>query len=193
MAIVRLGRYEVEKSQLPPVCMRCGAPAALVKNKNFRWYPSWVNVLILVGLLPYIIVAAILTKRMTVRAPLCAAHSSHWLANDILIPCGLAAVFIVPCSGGFFINAVGGPRAGNSVGPFILLGLVGGLVVWIIAAVVVSARTIRPQEITDRSITLTGVSPAFAAAVEKGHVSEGSQSSGLSSEPGSEQFYERRQ
>ena len=74
MATVRLGRFEVERGMLPQVCMACGAPAAVRKSKKFAWHPQWIYVLLLAGLLPLIIVAAILTKRMTVAAPFCDDH-----------------------------------------------------------------------------------------------------------------------
>lgn len=193
MAVVRLGRHEAEKGALPPVCMRCGAPATLTKAKRFRWYPSWVNILILVGLLPYIIVAAIMTKRMRVAAPLCDAHRHHGLWNDVLVPCLLAAVFIVPCGGGFFINTVFKIKGGESLGLVIVFSLLLGLVAWIITAVVVGARTIRPEEIADRSITLKGVSEVFVAAIHRTHEADAERyPADFPPAPGSEQYYDPR-
>jgi hypothetical protein len=188
MAVVRLGRHEAEKGGLPPVCLRCGAPATMTKAKQFRWYPSWVNILILVGLLPYIIVAAIMTKRMRIAVPLCAAHRSHWLWNDLLVPCGLAVVIFFPCAGGFFLDAVVGSRAGNSIGLFVVFSFLLGLIAWIILAVVVGARTIKPQEITDRSITLTGVDEAFVTALHRQHDLAAERHPSPS--PSSEQYYD---
>src|SRR5262245_28530139 len=78
MAQIRLGRYEAEGG-LPRVCMRCGAPATLFKTKNFSWYPSWVYILLLAGLLPFAIVALIMQKKMRVSAPLCDQHKHHWV------------------------------------------------------------------------------------------------------------------
>jgi hypothetical protein len=42
-----------------------------------------------------------------------------------------------------------------------------GLIVWLIAALVVQSTTIRPQQITDYEIHLTGVSDGFVKAVKK--------------------------
>ena len=72
MATVRLYRDETEDFDLPAVCMKCGAPATTWKSKTFSWHPPWVYVLILIGLLPFAIVAMVLTKRRTILAPLCA-------------------------------------------------------------------------------------------------------------------------
>ena len=68
--------YGHEIVDLPPVCMACGAPATVRKRKLFSWQPQWVPVLILVGLLPYIIVSLVLTKRQRVETPLCERHAS---------------------------------------------------------------------------------------------------------------------
>lgn len=74
MAKVRLRRYEIEEYDLPPVRAKCGARAVARPEKTFSWHPGWVTVLILVGLMPYVLVALILTKRMTVPLPLCQRH-----------------------------------------------------------------------------------------------------------------------
>src|SRR5262249_9663675 len=84
MATVRLERDEVDNDSLPDVCMVCGAEATLRKRKSFSWHPPWVILLILISLWPYIIVALILTKRMTVRAPpVRGARKSLGLADGV--------------------------------------------------------------------------------------------------------------
>ncbi len=44
--------------------MCCGADTDVERKRNFIWYPPWVNLLLLFGLLPAAIVAIILTKNM---------------------------------------------------------------------------------------------------------------------------------
>src|SRR3954447_19514028 len=95
MATVRLTWHEVSEGLLPPVCMKCGAPSTGHAKKTFSWHPPWVIVLILGGLLPWAIVAAILTKRMTVRAPMCPAHRSHWLGRAWFVWGGFIALLAV--------------------------------------------------------------------------------------------------
>ena len=73
MAELRLNSREANGG-LPPVCMRCGDRAHAEKMKLFTWYPPWVNVLLIFGVLPAAIAAFCLTKRMTVHAPLCERH-----------------------------------------------------------------------------------------------------------------------
>src|SRR5579871_4414997 len=78
MASVELESYRGKVRDLPEVCMRCGAPATVVRSRKFSWQPQWVIVLLFFGLLPYLIVAIILTKRARVEVPLCDTHKNHW-------------------------------------------------------------------------------------------------------------------
>src|SRR5205823_824723 len=105
MAQVTLRDPEWPGYQLPPVCMRCGAEATVYKTKRFTWYPPWVNVLILAGLIPYAIVVAIMTKRIAVNVPLCGRHRFHWGGRVLLMVLpffallGLVAVLVALTSG----------------------------------------------------------------------------------------------
>src|ERR1700722_12168700 len=76
----------------PAVCMVCGQPATMTKTKAMSWCPPWVGVLILFGVLPYAVVAAILTKRAAVQAPFCDRHHGHWV-NRLLLLWSLVFVF----------------------------------------------------------------------------------------------------
>ena len=95
MAVIRLDRFEAEEGDLPAVCMKCGAPAVLEKLKQFSWNPPWVILLILIGLLPYVIVALVLTKRMRVRVPLCNEHKNHFAWRAWFIYGGFAGLFLL--------------------------------------------------------------------------------------------------
>src|ERR1700724_2657414 len=77
MALVRLTIREAEED-LTPVCMVCGKEATEFFRKPMSWSPSWVWILILFGLVPFLIVALITTKRAVLLAPLCSAHKDHW-------------------------------------------------------------------------------------------------------------------
>jgi len=77
MAEIRLSLREAN-GDLPKVCLVCGRDNELVKKKTFAWQPPWVWVALLLGVLPFAIIALILTKRATVQAPLCKEHRFHW-------------------------------------------------------------------------------------------------------------------
>lgn len=168
MATIRLGRYEIEEEGLPAVCMRCGEPATTHKNKTFSWYPQWVPVLILAGLLPFIIVAAILTKRMRVAVPFCARHRGHWFWRGLIM--GLSLLACVGLFIGLSAWLVGMENdeeiKRGSAGGFICIGGLPLLLAWIIMAAIMQKTSIRPSEITDNSITLTRISPAFVEAMK---------------------------
>jgi hypothetical protein len=173
MAQLRLGRYEAEEGELPSVCMRCGAPATATKSKQFSWHPQWVLVLILAGLLPWAIVALILTKRMRVRVPLCQKHKNHWLWRGWVIYGGLAAIFVLGIGLAILTAQLEGAAhgRGSDLGGFLCMGGWGVALAWLITAAIVQATGIRPTEITDRSITLNKVSPVFVEAVRKERLS----------------------
>src|SRR6516162_3224465 len=151
---------------LPAVCMCCGATASTTKVKKMQWCPPWVGVLILAGLLPYVIVAVILTKRATVQAPLCEQHQGHWL-NRLLLIWGSFFLFgLIGLAGIIFAANLPPPDAEN-VFPFVCIASIVLLVVWLVIVIACQNTVIRPKEITDTEITLTGVCEAFVNAVEE--------------------------
>ena len=168
MAQVRLRRYEITEKLLPPVCLKCGAQAEVTKAKTFSWHPPWVGFLILMGLLPYAIVAICLTKRMKVYALLCHQHQRHWLWRALYIYLGLVFFLVLGCGGIFLLTSMEQRRGANNdfAGFFFLVTLLAFLA-WFISVIIVQHLAIRPTEITDRDITLTNVSPYFADAVEE--------------------------
>src|SRR5207247_1179889 len=83
MAEIRLDLGEAD-GYLPDICMCCGGAATVTKTRKMSWCPPWVGVLILAGLIPYAIVAMILTKRATVQVPLCDQHKGHWFNRALL-------------------------------------------------------------------------------------------------------------
>jgi hypothetical protein len=142
--------------------MVCGREATLVKRKSFSWNPSWVWVTLLLGLLPFLIIALILTKRATVEAPLCAEHKYHWAKRTALVLLGLLVVI------GVLIVAITLTSQPANVGRrFVWVWFVwlACLLSWVIAAIIASVTAIRPTVITDRDITLARVAPAFVDAI----------------------------
>ena len=168
MPNVRLTMGEVKGASLPRVCMRCGASADVVKERKFSWRPSWVLVTLFAGLLPYLIISAILTKYMTVPAPLCQEHQGHWSKRTIFNLCyflALAALvvglIVVPN-----LLDLRGQALDNVVG-FACLSIPGALFIWLVVNIIIETQMITPTEITERSITLKGVHAGFVDAVER--------------------------
>jgi hypothetical protein len=151
---------------LPEVCACCDEPATSTRTKQMSWCPPWVGVLIIAGLLPYLIVMLILTKRATVQVPFCERHKGHWLYRNLLIG-GTFVLFALLAVAGFAAAMVfGGPRQDDLFG-FVCLGTFGLGLVWLIITIVAQNTAIRPKEITDSEILLAGVSGAFVDAVQE--------------------------
>jgi hypothetical protein len=83
VATIKLRRFEIERVGLPDACMRCGAPSTIHFDRKFSWYPPWLLVTILAGLLIFAILVLVLTKRMLVSVPLCDAHRRHWYNRSL--------------------------------------------------------------------------------------------------------------
>jgi len=70
---------------LPPYCVKCGRPADVKPlRRRFSWHPSWVYIFLLIALLVYAILAAVLSKKITLQLPLCSAHFEKYKTLRIL-------------------------------------------------------------------------------------------------------------
>jgi heme/copper-type cytochrome/quinol oxidase subunit 2 len=166
MAQVRLRRYETGDGELPDVCMRCGAPADVSRWRTFAWHPQWVYFLLFAGLLPFLIVALVLTKRMRVSVPLCDAHKNHWLTRTVVIWCSFVGLLVLGV-GAMVVLDQNRPAGGNDpLGGYLCGGVVVGLIVWLFVAAILQATSIRTVEVTENSVTLTKVDPGFVAALK---------------------------
>jgi hypothetical protein len=198
MAQIRLGRFEVEGRQLPRICVRCGAPAAILLNKNFAWQPYWVFLLFLagvfslIGLVPFVIVAVIFTKRMRVAVPFCGRHRGYWRKLNVLGFGGVAAAAL-------FVFAVSyltfhRDQNGSDFTSWLCVTGFSLVIVWLVGFAVMWSNSIRATDISDHSITLTGVSSGFVQAVYAQH-GAGMAAKVLASrcsDAGEEQFYDPR-
>ncbi len=166
MAQVRLRWDETRADELPEACMCCGAPAAVHRGRTFSWHPQWVLFLLLAGLLPFLIVAVIMTKRMRVEVPLCDAHKNHWLVRTAVtwtVFIGLLGLGVVA----MLLMEQNGPQGNDPVGGYVCAGTLVGLFIWLIAAAVLQSTSIRPVEITADDITLTRVARGFVEALRE--------------------------
>jgi hypothetical protein len=162
MPSIQIRDYEAREDLLPDVCMSCGAPATVHRSKNFSWYPSWVVVIMIFALLPGLIVAMVLTKKMRIDAPLCDAHRRHWSMRTAVILLGFLGCMFWTIAAA--VNA--GDFRANDLETLILFSIPVVILAWLITTVVLLSTSIRASEITDRDITLTGVSAGFIEALD---------------------------
>ena len=165
MATVYLESYDSDVTDLPDLCMKCGAPSLVRKKRTFSWYPPWVGVLLLAGLVPFVIVAVILTKRCRVVVPLCEQHKNHWLMRQLLVLLSLLGILALGFAATLAVGAASKSGSkGDDLFGLVCMGWVFLLIGWVVLAVIVQSTSIRPKEITDTSIRLTSVSEEFARA-----------------------------
>ena len=164
MAEVRVDLHDAD-GRLPDVCACCGEVSEVTKSKNMTWCPPWVGVLVLAGLLPYIVIASIMTKRAKVQIPLCEEHQGHWF-NRHLIVWGTFAIFGLAIGAMLIFLMVLPQHHQDNLGPFICIGCFGLGVIWLIILAVAQSTAIRPKEITDEDIVLQGVADEFVTAVD---------------------------
>jgi hypothetical protein len=148
---------------MPAMCMACGQPSTDYIRKNFAWCPPWVSILILAGLLPYVIVASMMTKRMHVEVPVCAKHRGYWWKRGLLM--WLPMLFLI--LGGIGLAILADEMRQKDLMGFVCLGSVLAVLTWLIVALVIQSLMIRPTEITDRTITLKSVNDGFAASLNE--------------------------
>jgi hypothetical protein len=147
--------------------MVCGEYSDEHIVKNFRWFPEWVGLLILAGLLPYVIVAEILKKRMTVEVPVCERHRGYFVRRQVIISIVAVLLFILPISFGFLMLAVAStPKETDEAvtAGFFCFGV--SVFPAVITIALIQNSTIRPAEITDRGITLKRVHEEFVDACD---------------------------
>ena len=163
MATITITSREASRGLLPPVCALTGEPTEDVKQKTFLWQPAWVFLLVPVGLLPFLIVALILRKTMTVRLPLAQRKHAHWLWRD-----AVSWVFVLGSLGVFFTGSFLSLSRDHQdlSGPLMLTGL-GLFVLFLILYALLMRLGIHPKRITEDEITLGGVHQNFVDALEE--------------------------
>ncbi|MFQ5664409.1 MAG: tetratricopeptide repeat protein [Terriglobia bacterium] len=146
---------------LPNRCFKCGQPAGdKLLKKEFRWYEPWLNVLLLLGLLPALAAVAFAKRRMEVRLPLCEAHRKrrrYLLITGVvlLLGCIPAGVLVAPVVGGGWAFLVG------------LMLFIASLVF-----LVVGDRTLRPTYIGEDRATFARADGNFLLHLAEGPLPE---------------------
>ncbi|HLW66464.1 MAG TPA: hypothetical protein VKS79_14210 [Gemmataceae bacterium] len=158
MAKVRIPLARARNEGLPPVCMCCGASAALYKRQQFIWAPLSTYFLGPLGYSRY--------WRAWMDGPLCAAHRYHWTWRWVLPLC-LLLVGMATAFGSFiYLDITRGSAVAHSWrGSIVGCGAV-AFVLWYIFFKILRRTGVHPVRIDSNSITFAGVADAFAQAVE---------------------------
>jgi len=138
---------------LPRNCVKCGKPTnePLLKRK-FSWHSPWYALLILIGLLPYAIVAMAVSKRMVVEVPLCTGHLERYRALRLA-----AIILLLACVPMMILSATALPEDYQGMGMFAgFMALLAGLICLIIYGAV-----LRPKYIDENFGYFRNANPGF--------------------------------
>jgi hypothetical protein len=166
MAAIKLGFNGTSNgvSNLPLVCMKCGAAATVIKNHRFLWYPLWIWFFAIFGGWPIPILALILMRWARVEVPFCPRHQHHFRMRWLAV-LGLGAV--VGLGGlGVLAAAYGAPNDEPLFTALCVVWFVGSVICGLAAATVAGFTMIVAIRITDCEIQLANVSPRFVRAFE---------------------------
>jgi hypothetical protein len=178
MASIQLNWYEADDGDLPDACMCCGEPATIRKRRRFVSHPAWVYLLLPMGLLPYVIAAAILTEHIRCYTLFCPRHKNYWLVRNlkvwgaflVILPLIIGGFVLVGSLNGQFSQATQDILVGSMCIVTVLL-----LLGWLITIPISQEMAIHPANATDYHVTLKRVSPAFVEAVRQHRANRKSQ------------------
>jgi membrane-bound ClpP family serine protease len=161
---VTIWASQMRPGGLPAICVKTGEPADAWVKRTYATAPQWTYVLLIlgvliVGVLPYIVVRAIVSVRATGQLPFTKATARRLRTSSAV---GLVALLagIVLFIAGLVVNS----------GVVTLLGValfIGSLVLLILAGTIPPRAEVRklPQAPNDRVVVLKRVHPNFAQAV----------------------------
>ena len=166
MAEIRL-TLEEAGSDLPPVCMVCGATATAVTSRKLNWWPAWTYVLLLVHPMLWGLVALVISKRARLQAPFCPLHQRHWYNRSLLIWGAGLILFLCAAASFLALSVFVEPDKDFVAGIILYLLGMGLITLWVALIIGVQLTSIRPKVITKTEIVLKGVAEAFVSAVQE--------------------------
>jgi hypothetical protein len=164
MASLTLDRDECAEGFLPPVCVRCGEAATGTRSQTFQWSPPILFLLFFVCTPLCILLFLLLRKRMTVALPLCDRHRGMWVRRQIAMVAGILSMVAGIWVGATFGREIDRLLHFDSTTP---IAIFGGVMAGVLLVGIAGFGAIRATRITTDTITLKGVSPAFAETVEQ--------------------------
>ncbi len=160
---VTLTRDQVDRDELPRICIVCGEPATKSVNKTFSYRPPWVEYLYFAGIFPGLIAEHMYSQEMRVSCPVCQQHGNHWsrlawvASVGWLLAVPFALVVLAACK-------VSDLDDDWRTLVFVAAGAGLGLAIWLAIVIRFAVTTIKVSKISSSGdeITLHRVSDAFA-------------------------------
>jgi hypothetical protein len=145
---------------LPDICLLSNQPAERRLKKKLQWHHPAIALSILAGVLIYVVLAMILTKRATIQMPL----TQDWYdrrQRRLMFAWGVGLACIALMVIGIVLTA-------QTDHPeyllLVLAGFIGGLITLIAGQALIGL--VAPKRMTDEYIWLKGVNPAFLDRLE---------------------------
>jgi hypothetical protein len=148
-----------KRAPLPPVCVKCARPPVVFRRDyQFSWTPPWVLLFIVLGVLPYVLLAAAARKRGDLTLPICGDCDRRWRAANAWL--GLSIVWA-------FFGLVGSVVVLVNELPWLALFFLFSAVVTpiLVQSLVFRPRALRARRIDQRTITVVGLHPETQAAI----------------------------
>lgn len=148
-----------KRAPLPPLCVKCARPDVVIRRDyEFTWTPSWILLFIVLGLLPYVILAASARKRGNLMLPICGDCDRRWRRANTWL--GLSVMWA-------FFGLVGSVIVLLHEQPWLALFLFVSAVVApvLVQSLVFRPRALRARRIDRRTITVVGLHPETQTAI----------------------------
>jgi hypothetical protein len=159
MATVKIWDSDARDGVYPAVCAVCGAETDEPHRQTFSWSPPWAVVSVaLFGVLGALLISANRRTKKVVL-PVCPECRGHWFNRQFLGWVGLSVGVAL-----LVLGVTMERQWGKAATEVVLFGGFGVMILTVITALVF--RGIRAVEITDHTITLSGVSAEFARGLE---------------------------
>jgi len=164
MPTVLLTTHELRTGLLPRLCARCGEPTDEFVRMTVPTPLSQTALGFCLPLCPPLFLAVALQskKRSSVHLPMCRPHGEDWRWRDRLTS---TAYLWVVCVGYLAAIAVG---IFTDLDPGVAAaGYLFVWVMWMVPAVLIWTETVRVTKVTRWGVRLSGVDPAFVAAIRE--------------------------
>jgi hypothetical protein len=164
MAQAEIGYLEAAQGDLPDICLCCGKPATVRKEKTLSTLPFGMPFLLIPG-------AIIWGGKIAIQAPLCTRHKNYFLNRLLLRAFGWFPIL-------FFLAAIGkGPDQKINVAGW---GAVLSALAYGILILMLHYRGLRVVKHNRERMVVAGLSPQFADALEEKHRAQRELLEGLS-------------
>jgi hypothetical protein len=161
MALLTIDRAEADELILPPICICCGAPAVVWKERRFMYHNPrpvlsffWGGTNVQINNLE--------SWQLYLNVPLCKVHRHHWRCRTIFIWGGLLACVAFLIGSIYLANTTDWYRGENVLWAGTVLSIC-----WLVGTVIAYETSVHQIGLEEDTITLQRVAEKFTRAYER--------------------------